>query len=179
MTEILLTSLLLFQAACLAAAVLLVLWLVFLSLPRLMRGAPYVAAKDGSVRVMLDLAALKPGETLVDLGSGDGRLLIAAARTGARAVGYDINLFLVWYARWRIRRLGLSELAEVRWGNLWKAELGRADAVAIFGFSDIMAGLAEKLSAELRPGARVVSLRYGLPGWPPSGQIGEARLYVK
>ncbi len=179
MTEIILIVLLLFQALCLGAAALLTSWLVFLSLPRLMRGAPYVGARPESVKAMLELAGLRPGETLIDLGSGDGRLLVAAAQAGARVVGYDINLYRVWYSRYRLWRLGLSSVAKVHWGNLWKAPLGRAQVAVVFGFSDIMAGLAEKFAAELPAGARVVSLRYELPGWTPVRQAGEARLYVK
>jgi len=179
MVEILILSLRVFQALLLAAAVLVVIWLVFLSLPGLMRGAPFVGTRPESLKAMLDLAVLRSGETVVDLGSGDGRLLFAAARAGCRAVGYEINLFLVWSSRWRAWRLGLSPRVTVRWGSFWKARLDEADVVLVFGFSNIMADLAKKLADELRPGARVVSLRYELSAWPAAGRSGEARLYLK
>lgn len=177
--ETLIIALHLFQAVLLTTAVLIVLWLVFLSLPGLMGGAPFVGARPESLRAMMALAGLRPGEKLVDLGSGDGRLLIAAARAGCPAVGYEINLFLVWYSRLRIWRSGLRRLARVRWANFWKADLAEADVVTVFGFSNIMGGLGRKFSSELKPGSRIVSLRYQLPGWTVVKQEGEAYLYIK
>ena len=180
MPEIIVMSLRIFQAFLLLAAAGVILWLVCLiALPGLFNGPPFVGTGPGNLRAMMDLARLRPDELLIDLGSGDGRLLIAAARAGCRAVGYEMNPFLVLSSRLAVRRLGLQRRVRVVWGDFWQADLGTADVVTVFGFSTIMERLAAKFSAELKPGARVVSARYRLAGWPVAGQSGEVFLYVK
>lgn len=118
------------------------------------------------VRAMLDLATVQPGETVVDLGSGDGRILEAFARAGAEAHGYEMNPVLVWVARRRIRTAGLIGKAFVHWGSLWRADVRSADVVAVFGVRHIMGRLERKLQRELKDGARVVSNGYQFPTWP-------------
>src|SRR5262249_4602182 len=84
-------------------------------------GAPYVPIRRRDSRALLDLAELKPGQTLVDLGSGDGQLLALAAARGIRGIGYEINPVMVLVSRivcWRYRRLVKIHLA-----NLWQIKL--------------------------------------------------------
>ncbi|TSC71820.1 MAG: hypothetical protein G01um101438_887 [Parcubacteria group bacterium Gr01-1014_38] len=131
-----------------------------------LQGAPYVPSDPAQVRAMLDLATVQPGETVVDLGSGDGRILEAFARAGAEAHGYEMNPVLVWVARRRIRTAGLIGKAFVHWGSLWRADVRSADVVAVFGVRHIMGRLERKLQRELKDGARVVSNGYQFPTWP-------------
>jgi len=180
MSEIIIFSLRVFQACLLLAAAGLVLWLICLiALPGLFSGPPFVGTGPESLRTMIALARLRPNELVIDLGSGDGRLLLAAARSGCRAVGYEMNPFLVLSSRLAISRQGLQRRVRVVWGDFWKAELKDADVVTVFGFSTIMGRLAAKFSAELKPGARVVSERYRLAGWPITEQVDGVFLYVK
>ena len=168
------------QGLLLVAAVLMVAWLTYLiGVPGLGGGPPVVATKEAQAGTMAALAALRPGETLVDLGSGDGRLLIAAARAGCEAVGYEINPFLVMWSRFSAWRSGVSRLVRVRWGNFWNADLSRADVVMVFGFAGIMERLGRKFSAELSPGARIVAHRYPLPGWRTAAESDRVYLYRK
>lgn len=121
---------------------------------------------------MLRLAAPRPGEVLYDLGAGDGRIAIAAARDyGIRAVGIEIDARKVAEARANVARAGLSGLVEIRQGDAMDADLRDANVVTLFLFPQINERLAPKLRAELRPGARIVSHRFGLGDWPPEREV--------
>lgn len=168
------SGLLLFAAAC------FVVWLFYLiAAPGLLNGPPFVGSNDEAMRAISELAALRPGETVVDLGSGDGRVLAAAARSGCKAVGYEINPFLVLWSRTVLWRLGLADRASVRLGDFWHADIRTADVVIVYGFSTIMARFERKFEGELKPGSRVVSSFYRLPTWRPSRGSGRVTLYVK
>lgn len=86
----------------------------------LLFGAPYVPTLTQQATIALDMIDLKKGETLLELGSGDGKILLAAAQRGWNAVGYELNPILVVVSRWRTRRY--RKQVRVVWGNLWKAE---------------------------------------------------------
>jgi len=134
-----------------------------LALPKT-RGAMFTSTHRLRVERAVDALRLVPGETLFDLGCGDGRFLVAACRRGARAIGYDVNAWAWFLARLKTARL---KGAEVRFGSFWEADLSQADAVVLYLFPDVMAKLAEKLERELKPGARVASCNFVLPGWRP------------
>lgn len=169
-----------FRALLLVTAILLLWWLVFLCLPALMGGPPFVGSSPDSLKSVMALAGLKAGERVIDLGSGDGRLLIAAAQAGCTVIGYEANLFLVWYSRYRLWHLGFGRQATVHWANFWKADLTGADTVLIYGFSGIMERVARKAAEELKPGGRLVSARFELPmWWPPERRDGQVFLYRK
>ena len=142
-------------------------------------GAPFLPTGKKYVEEMLDLAALEPNEIFVDLGSGDGRLVIAAARRGAHAIGYEINPFLVVIAYCRIWRAGVGNRATIHWQSFWSADFRDVDVVSIFGITGIMPRLEKKLSYELRPGARVVSYVFSMPTWKPEVHRNGIRLYRK
>ncbi len=130
--------------------------------------APYVVSPQGVVDRMLELADLRPNETLYDLGSGDGRVLITAVeRFHAKAVGVELSEKLVQSTNERIRRLGLQSVARVIHGDLMDVDLSPADVVTIYLMTDSNAKLRPNLERYLRPGARVVSHDYPVPGWQP------------
>ncbi|XP_032001418.1 adenine nucleotide translocase lysine N-methyltransferase isoform X2 [Hylobates moloch] len=117
---------------------------------------PYVGASAGQVEHVLSLLRGRPGKT-VDLGSGDGRIVLAAHRCGLRpAVGYELNPWLVALARLHAWRAGCAGSVCYRRKDLWKLSL-----------------LEDKLRAELPAGARVVSGRFPLPTWQPVAVVGE------
>jgi cyclopropane fatty-acyl-phospholipid synthase-like methyltransferase len=131
--------------------------------------APYVASPARVVERMLELAVVKPGETLYDLGSGDGRILIAAAeKYGAKAVGIEISPKLAARASARIDREGLAGRARVIQGDLLETDLTGADVVTIYLATSLNEKLRPRLERYLKPGARVVSHDYAVPGWKPS-----------
>jgi len=142
-------------------------------------GAPWLPTDDAHVDRMLVVAGVKPGETVVDLGAGDGRFLIAAARAGAKAEGWEINPYLVAVGRWRIARAGLSHLATLRLGSYWPEHMGHADVVTLFLITGQMKKMQEKLRAELKPGSRVVSYVFTFPEWEAKEAGGSIALYVR
>lgn len=128
--------------------------------------APYVVSPQQIVDRMLELADLKPGETLYDLGSGDGRVLITAVqRFRAKAVGIEISDRLVDSTNDRIRRYGLQSQARVIHGDFMKMDLSPADVVTIYLATDSNEILRPNLEKYLKDGSRVVSHDYAVPGW--------------
>jgi len=130
--------------------------------------APYVVSPQQIVDRMLELADLKAGETLYDLGSGDGRVLITAVqRYHAKAVGIEISEALVKSTTDRIQKLGLANDARVIQGDLLQVDLSPADVVTIYLATDSNEILRPNLEKYLKPGARVVSHDYVVPQWKP------------
>jgi len=124
----------------------------------------YIPTPKNIVRQMLLLARLRQGELLYDLGAGDGRILIEGAREfGARCVGVEIDPERI--VRLKERLAATKVEAKIIEGDLMQIDLSDADVVAIYLSDSVNARLAPKLSRELKPGARVVSLDYSLPGW--------------
>lgn len=158
-------------------AILILLAIIYLLARPIVRGAIYFPTNTENVDTMIRLAALKTGDTIADLGSGDGRLLMACARRGIRAEGYEINPILVFLSRRTIRRAGMKDLATVRWKSFWRADLAPFDAVFVYGIPYIMNDLRRKLERELRPGAKVVSNVFRFPAWVPAETEGKVYLY--
>ena len=161
----------------LAVAALLLLLSSLLLPVGFIYGAPFVPTSRARVGAMLALAKPKPGELWVDLGSGDGRILVAASLAGARAVGYEFHPLLVLLSRLAIARHGLRGLASVLRANLWKADLSKADIVSLYLMPYRMERMQAKLRAELKPGCRIVSNAFPIADWPPAGFDNQVFLY--
>lgn len=128
----------------------------------LLYGAPYLPTRQAQTNAALDLLNLKPGQTLYELGSGDGRVLKQAAKRGLNAVGYELNPLLVVFARfytWRYRHQ-----IRVVWGNFWKADLRSADGVFVFLLDRYMVKLDNKLSQELTRPTKLASFAFKITG---------------
>ena len=124
------------------------------------------------VNEMLRLAAVTADDVVYDLGSGDGRIVIAAARDrGARGVGFEIDPDLVAQAVERARRLGLAERVTFRQDDLFKADLREATVVTLYLSPDLNRRLRPKLLEELRPGSRIVSHNFDMGDWKPTRTI--------
>ena len=131
--------------------------------------APFVPSPQPIVERMLELASVKAGETVFDLGCGDGRVLVTAAqRFKAKAVGIEISDRLVDQTNSRIARLGLQEQVKVLKGDIREADLTGADVVVMYLMTGSNAQIRPRLEKFLKPGARVVSYAYAVPGWKPS-----------
>ena len=128
--------------------------------------APYVASPMSVVRKMLEYADLMPGETVYDLGCGDGRIVITAAQEfGARGVGVDINPRLVKEARVKAETLGLGDRIRIIHGNLFDVDVSPADVVTMYLTTGANEKVRPKLERELRAGARVVTHDFSIPHW--------------
>jgi SAM-dependent methyltransferase len=131
----------------------------------------FVTTPHDVVAAMLDLAEVRAGDTVYDLGSGDGRVLLAAARDrGASAVGIEINPGLVEQSRQAIRDAGLEDRVQVRRGDLFKQDLRPATVITLFLHPDLNAQLRPQLD-RLRPGTRIVSHMYSMPGARPTRKV--------
>ncbi len=131
--------------------------------------APFVATPVPVVRQMLILAELKPGEMLYDLGSGDGRAVIMAARDfGAKSVGVELREDLAKRALGSIHEGGLEKKAHILQNDIFKVDLSSADVVFLYLTTSANEKIKPKLEAELKPGARIVSHDYEILGWKPS-----------
>jgi SAM-dependent methyltransferase len=128
---------------------------------------PFFATPERVVEAMLTLAQVKPEDIVYDLGSGDGRIVIAAARRGARAVGIDIDPGWTRIARRNAEAAKLADRATFETGDAFEADLRRATVVTLYLPADITTALRPKLSRELTPGTRIVSHDYLLGDWKP------------
>ena len=127
---------------------------------------PFVPTPVDVIPVMLGLASLKEGELVYDLGSGDGRLAIAAARDyGARVVGVEINKTKVSESRRRLRELGLSSRVKILNRNFRDVNLKDADVLALYLSSYILNSLTPKFESELKQGVRLVNFDFEVPAW--------------
>ena len=142
-------------------------------------GAQWIPTPRKVVREMLGFAGVGPGDTVIDLGSGDGRIvLMAASEFGADAVGIEADPLRVLMSRALIRSRGLGDRVEVAWGNFFKAGLGAASVVTVYQSTAINRKLREKLQEELGPGARVVTYSFLVEGWEPAKVDEKTGLYL-
>jgi protein-L-isoaspartate O-methyltransferase len=134
--------------------------------------APYIPSPEIVVDKMLEAARVKPHEVVYDLGSGDGRIVIAAAQKyQARAVGVELRSDLCKSTRARIQALGLSDRITLIQGNLLKVDLSPADVVTLYLLTSSNERLRPNLEKYLKPGARVVSNDFEIMGWKPSDVV--------
>ena len=110
--------------------------------------------------------------TLLDIGSGDGRIVLTAARDGFQATGVELNRWLVYYSRWTAWRSGLRSQTSFVREDLWKHDMRQYNNVVIFGVEQMMEQLETKLAKELTPGSCVVACRFKFPNWKPDEEIG-------
>ena len=143
--------------------------------------APYIVTDYDVVDAMLALAAVRPGDFVVDLGSGDGRILIAAARShGARGLGVDIDPERIREAEANARAARVTDRVQFRRQDLFQTPLREADVVTLYLTQDVNLRLRPRLLSELRPGARVVSHDYNMGDWRPDQRqrIGSDNIYL-
>lgn len=142
-------------------------------------GAPWLPSARHRVQRMLELAAVQPDDVVYDLGSGDGRILLTAARDfGARAVGIEIDPLRCLWTRKRLALQGLDDRTDVILGNFFNEDLSEADVVTVYLRQDTNNRLMDKLWHELRPGTRVVSNTFIFPGWEVEAIDREEHLYL-
>jgi hypothetical protein len=131
-------------------------------------GLPPVPTRSERIQKALKLANLKANEVLYDLGAGDGRVLLIAARDfGAKAVGIEIGPIqcaLIWL---RVLAAGFGNQIQVRWANFYKADLHDADVIFVYATSKEVMKLAPHLETQMKKGARLVSISADFPEWEP------------
>jgi SAM-dependent methyltransferase len=132
---------------------------------------PYVPTPQVVVDRMLDLAQVKTGETVIDLGSGDGRIMIeAATKYGARGFGVEIDPLLVKRSNENARRAGVADRVKFLQQDLFKTDFHEANVLTLYLLPDVNLALRPKILAELKPGTRVVSHDYNMGDWRPDAE---------
>ncbi len=140
--------------------------------------APFVPMSTQTVERVIRLAAPREGQILMDLGSGDGRVLFRAARIpGIRCIGIEINPLLYW---WSMATMKMRQIQNVRIyrKNLWQVDLSEVDILTVFFIPPKMGMLKEKVVREMKPGSRVVSYGYRFPDWEYVKEDKKAYVYL-
>jgi SAM-dependent methyltransferase len=130
--------------------------------------APFVPTPHEVVERMLELAEIKPGDILYDLGSGDGRIVIAAARRyGIKAMGFELDPSLVKRSRDSIKQAGLHGLAEIHEQDIRTVDLSAASVLTLYLYPGANLRLRAAIMSQLKPGSRVISHDFGMGSWKP------------
>ena len=137
--------------------VIFVLILVFGGV--ILRGAPYLPTLDAQAHAALELLDLKPGQTLLELGSGDGKVLVTAARAGLNVVGIELNPLLVVISWLRTRRY--RKQVRIIWGDLWRVQWPECDGVFVFLLDKFMPKLDQRMKIVKKP---LASFAFKVPG---------------
>ncbi len=138
-------------------------------------GAPYLPTLRKRVPEALDLIDLKPGQILVELGSGDGRVLAEAARRGITCIGYELNPFLVLYSK--VRLIKYHKFTKVIWGNYWHKQWPKAQGIFVFLLQPYMEKLGTKIEQNYPEGIKLVSFAFTIPGKQPVKESNGLYLY--
>jgi SAM-dependent methyltransferase len=128
---------------------------------------PFVPSPQEVVDKMIELGGVKTGDVVYDLGSGDGRIVITAAKKGAKAVGFEIDGDLVKQSRENIRSAGVQDSAEIRQQDILTVDLSQASVVTMYLLPDVNLKLKPNLLSQLKPGSRVVSHSFDMGDWKP------------
>ena len=152
---------------------------------------PFITTPPEVVERMLQLAGTRAGDLVVDLGSGDGRIVIAAAQKfGARGLGIELDAALVEKSRDNAKRMKLEDRVRFVEGDVLRADISGASVVTVYLLPALMVRLQPRFLEELAPGTRIVSHSFTMAGWPPDrsemvklsarhpGQGDESRLYL-
>lgn len=138
-------------------------------------GAPFLPTLKKRVPDAIELSGLKKGDTLLELGSGDGRVLIEAAKKGIRGVGYELNPLLVLYSKALCFKH--RKFITIIWGNYWTKQWPKADAIFVFLLQPYMEKLDTKIAQEYPYGIHLVSFAFTIPSKKPKREANGLYLY--
>lgn len=139
-------------------------------------GAPYLPTLTPQVRTAIDIARLKKGQTMLELGCGDGKILVAAAQKGIYVIGYELNPFLVAIAWLRTRKY--KKYVHIIWGNYWAIEWPKADAIFVFLLPKYMDKLDKKcMQYSYRP-VKLISFAFTVPARKPTQEANGVFVYT-
>lgn len=129
-------------------------------------GVPFLPTHRKQAIKMIEFANIQPGMTVVDLGSGAGRLMFLAAKKGANVIGYELNPFLVLWT-WLMIKIKRLTNVKVKMRSLYEADLKNVDVVLAFLFPEYMKKLEPKLFSEMKPGSTIISYSFSIPHHTP------------
>lgn len=140
--------------------------------------APYVPSKMEKIKKALKLVGLKKGDVFYELGSGDGRVVLEAAKTGAKSIGIEQSWLRIFFSRYKAKRLNLSN-AYFQHGDIFKKNLSDANVVFIYLLPVGVKKLENKLQKELKKGSKVITQTYHFPNWKPIKKDSDFWVYVR
>ena len=146
-------------------------WVCAQAAPPYIQEVPYVPTTPEAVEAMLKLAGVTASDVVYDLGCGDGRIVVAAGKLGARGVGVDIDPERVKEARANVEKAGVGKLVRIEEGDIYQADIRSATVVALFLLPKVNLQLRPKLLRELKPGTRIVSNSFDMGDWRPDKEI--------
>jgi len=141
-------------------------------------GAIYEPSDYSSAEDMIDLLGLQEGDSILDLGAGDGRVVMNAASRGIDAFGSEIDPKLVAKSRKNIAENGLSHIATIYQRSFWEEDFGKYNALTIFQSPFVMGPLQEKILRECKKGTRIVSNTWSFPDLKPVATRGKIKVYI-
>lgn len=139
---------------------------------------PFAPSSSERIKTMLELSEIKSGEKTVDLGAGDGRVVISFAKTGAIAYGIEIDPILSDLAEYNIRKHKLQSRAFIINNNIWKESLTRYEIISIYGLSRVLARLERKVINECEVGCRILCNYFPFPTLKPEKEKNNVFLYL-
>jgi tRNA1(Val) A37 N6-methylase TrmN6 len=140
-------------------------------------GAPFEGTRKKLVREMIEISKVQKGDKVVELGSGDGRIVIGFAKKGAIVEGFEINPILVYMSRRKIKKENLQSKARIHWKSFWKADFSKYELIVLFQFQTIMRKLERKIKREAKDNVKIVSNTWKFPSLKLVKQKGKIRLY--
>ena len=140
-------------------------------------GAPFQPTSKYKIKKIIKLASAKKGDKILDLGSGDGRIVMSFAKKGLESHGYEINPLLVFISRRKIRKENLQDKAFIHWGNFWKENIDKYDVIILFQIGYIMNKLENKIKKEAKKNVKIISHDWKFPNLKISKKISKIYLY--
>lgn len=147
----------------------------------LFNGAYFAETSDARLQTIFELAEVTKHDHVLDIGAGDGRIVLAAAkRNVASSTGIEINPILVCISHLKLKLLKLNTTTEIdlNHGNLWQFDTSPYSVVILYGIPSMMSDLKKKLKKELKPGTKVISILFPIPGWKPHKHRNDIYLYT-
>jgi len=140
-------------------------------------GPVFKPTPSTEISALLKFGKVNKNDVVVDLGSGDGRIVIAAAKIGSRAIGYEVDPFLVKKSKAEIKKQGLSDLAEIRWQSFWNADFNQATVFVLYLFPKYLDKLQRIFETRLDRPVQVISYNYQFPQKKYVKKSGKIYLY--
>ncbi len=158
--------------------VLVTLTLVFVfflyNLYAIWKGAPFVPSSKDKIKKMLSLAEIKKEDKILDIGSGDGRVLLAANKSGAKCVGVEISPVLYWWSRLRCAGKNIKIYKK----DFWNFDISDVNILMVYCIPGKMKKLEEKIKKEMKPGSKIISNGFKFPDWQYTKKDGRVYLYI-
>ncbi len=150
--------------------------MIFFAIPFVF-GAPYDITRKPAMKNIVKLTNPNKGDKIAELGSGDGRICIELAKKNpnVKIHGFEINPFLVWHSRKKIRKLGLENQIKIYWKSFWRIHLKDYNKIVLFQFKTIMHRLEKKIEKEMKTKSHIISHNWTFPNLKPKKQLGQTK----